>query len=369
MPSLLFSPFTLRSVTFTNRIMVSPMGQCSAVEGCATDWHMVHLGSLAISGPGAVCIEATAIHPNGRGTPADLGLWNEDQAEALKGPLRFCRQHSDARIGMQLWHVGRKGSIKPAWDRHALVPESEGGWQVFGASDIPYPGRHQPAALSLAQIRELQAAFKASARRAARLGIDFAEVHGAHGYLIHNFLSPLTNNRTDAYGGSLDNRMRFALEVFQAMREEWPADRPLGMRLSATDWADGGWTVEDSVVFAKRLKALGCDYITASSGGSVPEQKISIHPGYQVPLARQIREEAAIPTIAIGLITQARQAEDIIARGDADMVAIARGMLFNPRWAWHAAIELGAEPAFPVQYERAHPAMRATDFLKAKRDD
>lgn len=368
MTSALFSPFKLRSITFPNRIMVSPMGQCSAENGQATDWHMVHLGSLAISGPGAVCIEATAVHPNGRGTAVDLGLWNEDQVEALKAPLAFCRKHSPSMIGMQLWHVGRKGSVKPAWERHELVPESQGGWKVFGASDLPYPGRHQPVALSTSQIREMCGAFRASARRAATLGIDFAEVHGAHGYLIHNFLSPLTNNRTDEYGGSLENRMRFALEVFEAMREEWPADRPLGMRLSATDWVDGGWTVEDSVVLGKRLKALGCDYITASSGGSVPEQNISIHPGYQVPFARQIREEVGIPTVAIGLITQARQAEDIIARGDADMVSLARGMLFNPRWTWHAAIELGDEPTFPVQYERAHPAMRVTDFLKAKRD-
>ncbi len=368
MASQLFSPFKLRSVTFPNRIMVSPMGQCSAEDGCATDWHMVHLGTLALSGAGAVGIEATAVHPNGRNTAVDLGLWNDAQAEALRAPIAFCRKHSQAKIGLQLWHVGRKGSVKPAWERHQPVTPAQGGWEVYGASDIPYPGRHVPHALTPAQIAGLTGDFRAAARRCAQLDLDFLEVHGAHGYLLHNFLSPLTNNRSDAYGGSLENRMRFLLEVFEAVREEWPSEKPLGVRLSATDWVEGGWTVDDSVVLGKRLKAMGCDYITASSGGSVPEQQIAIHPGYQVPFARRIREEVGIPTVAVGLITEPKQAEEIIARGDADMVALARGMIFNPRWPWHAAIELGAEPDFPVQYERAHPAMRKTDFLKAKRD-
>ena len=368
MTSQLFTPFSMRSITFPNRIMVSPMGQCSADEGRATDWHMVHLGSMALSNPGALCTEAIAVHPNGRNTALDLGLWNDEQAEALKVPLAFCRQHSNVKVGVQLWHVGRKGSVRPAWEGHRPVSQSEGGWEVFGASDIPYPGRHQPTALATSQIRNLCASFRASARRAAALGIDFAEVHGAHGYLLHNFLSPLTNKRADAYGGSLVNRMRFALEAFEAVREEWPVDKPVGMRISATDWVDGGWSIEESIELAKRLKQLGCDYITASSGGSVPEQAITIHPGYQVPFARRIREEVGIPTVAVGLITEPRQAEDIIANGDADMVALARGMIFNTRWPWHAAVELGVEPDFPVQYERAHPAMRKTDFLKAKRD-
>ena len=368
MSSKLFSPITLRSVTFPNRIMVSPMGQCSAENGHATDWHMVHLGTLALSGAGGLCIEATAVHPNGRNTPVDLGIWEDTHVAALAPVLKFCRQHSPSKIGMQLWHVGRKGSVRPAWERHQPIPIAEGGWQVYGASELPYPGRHQPAALTTAQIGELRSAYCAGARRAHALGLDFLEVHGAHGYLIHNFLSPLTNDRTDEYGGSLENRMRFALETFEAVRAAWPADKPLGFRVSATDWVDGGWTVEDSVVLGKRLKALGCDYITASSGGSVPEQKIAVGPGYQVPFARRLREEVGMVTVAVGLITEARQAEDILARGDADMVALARGMIFNPRWPWHAAIELGAEPTFPVQYERAHPAMRSGDFLKAKRD-
>ena len=368
MGSRLFSPFTLRSLTFQNRIMVSPMGQCSAEDGCATHWHMMHLGNLAISGAGAVVVEATAINPTGRNTPVDLGLWNDQQTEALRAPLEFCRRHSRAKFGLQLWHAGRKGSVMPAWDRNKLIPPERGGWQVSGASGIPYPGRHQPHALDPDEIAQNIADYVAAAKRAGQLNLDFLEIHAAHGYLLHNFLSPLTNTRSDRYGGSLENRMRFPLEVFQAVRAVWPDEKPLGMRLSATDWVDGGWSLADSVVLSTRLRALGCDYITASSGGAVPEQSIDIHPGYQVPFAEAIRREANIATIAVGLITEPRQAEEILLRGQADMVALARAMIFNPRWPWHAAIELGEEPDFPPQYERAHPAMRQTDFLKAKRD-
>ncbi|MBI4192740.1 MAG: NADH:flavin oxidoreductase/NADH oxidase [Betaproteobacteria bacterium] len=368
MGSRLFSPFTLRALTFQNRIMVSPMGQCSAEDGCATHWHLMHLGNLAISGAGAVVVEATAINPSGRNTPVDLGLWNDQQAEALEMPLAFCRRHSSAKLGLQLWHAGRKGSVMPAWERNKLIPQDRGGWQVYGASDIPYPGRHQPRALEPDQIEQCIGDFVAAAKRADQLNLDFLEIHGAHGYLIHNFLSPLTNTRSDRYGGDLENRMRFALEVFQAVRAVWPSEKPLGMRLSTTDWVDGGWSLADSVVLATRLRALGCDYITASSGGAVPEQNINIHSGYQVPFADEIRREAKIATIAVGLIIEPRQAEEILARGQADMVALARVMLFNPRWPWHAAIELGEEPSIPPQYERAHPAMRRMDFLKAKRD-
>ncbi len=368
MKSALFSPFTLRSVTFPNRIAVSPMGQCSAIDGCATDWHMMHLGSMAISGAGAVCVEATAVTPNGRNTPVDLGLWNDRQAEALAPVIRFCRAHSDVRIGLQLWHVGRKGSVMPAWERHRPITPAEGGWEVHGPSALPYPGRHVPVAVSVEQIQRIVGEFAAAARRAVQLGLDFLEVHGAHGYLLHNFLSPLTNQRTDQYGGSTDNRMRMLLEVFAAVRAVAPEGMPVGTRISATDWVEGGWTLDESVLLARRLRELGCDYITASSGGSVPDQKIPIGPGYQVPLAGRLRAETGMPTVAVGLITEPRQAETIIASGQADMVALARGMLYNPRWPWHAAIELGEEPSFPVQYERAHPAMRKTDFLKAKRD-
>ena len=368
MKTHLFSPFKLRSVTFPNRIMVSPMGQCSAIDGCATDWHLMHLGSLAVSGAGALTVEATAVSPNGRNTPVDLGLWSDRHVAALAPAIRFCREHSPARIGLQLWHVGRKGSVRPAWERHKPIPPSEGGWSVYGPSAIPYPGRHIPIAASLDDIRTIIGEFAAVARRARELGLDYLEVHGAHGYLLHNFLSPLTNQRDDQYGGSSANRMRLLLEVFEAVRAEWPEDKPVGVRISATDWVDGGWTLDESVQLAARLRELGCDYITASSGGSVPEQNIKIEPGYQVPFAERIRRETGMPTIAVGLITAPRHAEEILAEGKADMIALGRGMLFNPRWPWHAALELGEEPTFPVQYERSHPAMRVTDFLKAKRD-
>ena len=368
MASKLFSPLTVRSVTFPNRIMVSPMGQCSAVDGCATDWHLMHLGTLAISGAGAIGVEATAVSPEGRNTPVDLGLWNDEQAEALQPALRFCRSHSDARFGLQLWHVGRKGSVRPAWEGHRPIPRSEGGWQVYGPSSVPYPGRHVPVAMTVEHMQRTIADFVAAAKRARELGFDYLEVHGAHGYLLHNFLSPLTNQRNDDYGGSTRNRMRFPLEVFSAVRDVWPNDKPLGMRLSTTDWVDGGWTLEESVELVRELQRLGCDYVTASSGGSVPEQKIAVRPGYQIPFAERIRRDTGIATVAVGLITEAAMAEDTIASGKADMVALARGMLYNPRWPWHAAIELGVEPTFPPQYERAHPAMRKGDFLKARRD-
>jgi 2,4-dienoyl-CoA reductase-like NADH-dependent reductase (Old Yellow Enzyme family) len=365
---MLFQPLTMRSITFSNRIMVSPMGQCSAIDGCATNWHMMHLGNMAISGAGALCIEATAVNPSGRNSPVDLGIWGDKQAEAIRPAIEFCRENSDARLGMQLWHAGRKGSVRPAWERHKLVPKDEGGWDVYGPSNIPYPNRWVPVAMNAEQIAGVVGDFATAARRADQLGLDFLEMHGAHGYLLHNFLSPLTNKRTDEYGGILQGRMRFVLEVSKAVRAVWPDHKPLGIRLSCSDWVVGGWTIEDSVVLGKELKKLGYDYITASSGGSVPEQDIKIGPGYQVPFAEVIKKEVGITTVAVGLITETKQAEAILAEGRADFVALARGMIYNPRWPWHAAVELGVEPTFPVQYERAHPAMRKTDFLKAKRD-
>jgi len=366
--SQLFSPLQMRSLSFKNRIMVSPMGQCSAVNGCANNWHLMNLGNLAVSGAGSVVIEATAVSPTGLNTPVDLGLWNDEQAEALEPIVAFCRKYSTALLGLQLWHAGRKGSVMPTWEKNRPIQSDEGGWPVYSASSIPYPGRHIPIAMSYEMITAVIEDYVGSAKRALHLGIDFLEIHSAHGYLLHNFLSPLTNLRSDGYGGSSINRMRFPLEVFTAVREAWPENKPIGMRISTTDWIEGGWSVEESVELCKRLRALGCDYITASSGGTLPVQSIPIHPGYQVPFAKRIREEADIPTVAVGLITEPQQAEQIIASGQADIVAIARGMIFNPRWPWHAAIELGEEPSFPVQYERAHPAMRNSDFLKGTRN-
>ncbi len=368
MTSTLFSPIAMRAVTFPNRIMVSPMGQCSAVDGVMNDWHLMHLGSMAVSGAGAVCIEATAVVPRGLNCPSDSGLWNDEQRDALGRIVEFCRRHSNARFGLQLWHAGRKGSVTTPWQRQTPIAIADGGWQVQGPSAIPYPGRHLPEAMTLDDIGRLQDAYAAATRRARDLDLDFLEIHCAHGYLLHSFLSPLANQRTDAYGGSLENRMRLPLEVYERIRAAWPEGKPIGVRISASDWMDDGWTLDESVELARRLRARGCDYITASSGGLHPGQKIAIGPGYQVPFAQRIREEAGLPTVAVGLITEPRQAEALLASGKADMVALGRAMLFNARWPWHAALELGEEPDFPPQYERAHPKMRVMDFLKPKFD-
>ena len=297
---LLFTPLTIKSVTFDNRIMVSPMGQCSAVDGCATDWHMMHLGTMAISGAGALCIEATAVSPEGRNTPVDLGLWSSKQAEALRPAIEFCRRNSNAKLGIQLWHVGRKGSVRPAWERHKPIPKEEDGWDVYGPSDLPYPGRWTPVAMTEEHIAKVISDFVAAAKSADALGLDFLEVHGAHGYLLHNFLSPLVNKRNDGYGGDIQGRMRFVLELSKAVREKSGRGKNRSEFVcSCTDWVKGGWSIDDSVVLAKELKKLGYDYITASSGGSVPEQDIKIGPSYQVPFAEAIRKQAGITTLPL----------------------------------------------------------------------
>jgi 2,4-dienoyl-CoA reductase-like NADH-dependent reductase (Old Yellow Enzyme family) len=368
MGSVLFSPLTLRGLTLPNRIVVSPMGQYSADDGCAGPWHLMHLGHLALSGAGLLITEATAVHPEGRISKNDLGLWGDRQAAALEPVIAFCRRHGGAQLGMQLYHAGRKASVTVAWERQRPIAKADGGWTIHAPSAIAYPGRDQPEALSEAGVAALVRAFADAAARADRLGLDLIEIHGAHGYLIHSFLSPLSNRRTDRYGGSLDNRCRFALEVFDAIRAVWPERKPLGVRLSATDWAAGGWTLDDSVHLARALKARGCDFVTASSGGTTPEQQLTVGPGYQVPLAERLRRDAGMATVAVGLITEPRQAEAILAGHQADLVALARGMLFNPRWPWHAATELGERVFYPKQYERAHPSMRGGDFLKPARD-
>jgi 2,4-dienoyl-CoA reductase-like NADH-dependent reductase (Old Yellow Enzyme family) len=300
-------------------------------------------------------------------SPGDLGLWCDENEAALRPIIEFCRKYGSARIGLQLQHAGRKGSVTRAWERQRDIPKEQGGWTVHSPDTIPYPGREPPVALDHGQIKRLLSSYAEAAWRADRLGIDLLEIHSAHGYLLHSFLSPLSNQRKDDYGGSREGRMRFVLEVFQSVRDAWPAHKPLGVRISASDWVEGGWSIEDSVVLAKRLKELGCDYITASSGGAVPEQKITVHPGYQVPFAERIRKEADIATMAVGLITQPQQAEEILSRGQADLIALGRAILFNPRWPWHAAAELGEEAAYPPQYERSHPSMRRGDFLKPAR--
>ena len=367
MPAL-FTPLSLRETTLSNRIVVSPMGQHSAEDGLAGDWHLMHLGQFAVSGPGLVITEAVAVEPRGRVSRGDLGLWSDAQASALARIVAFCRAHGGAKLGIQLYHAGRKGSVSKSWERQLAIPPASGGWEILGPSASPYPGRATPIALDAAGIAAIRAGFVAATRRADDAGFDLIELHAAHGYLLHNFLSPLANARTDAYGGSLENRMRLTLEVFDAVRAAWPGAKPLGVRVSATDWAPGGWTETDCLALCAALQSRGCDYICASSGGTTPEQSIRVAPLYQVPFAERIRRELAIPTMAVGLITEPLQANGIVAQGRADLVALARGMLYDPRWAWHAAEALGADAYFPPQYDRAHPSMRRNDSFKVYRE-
>jgi 2,4-dienoyl-CoA reductase-like NADH-dependent reductase (Old Yellow Enzyme family) len=356
----LFEPLTLRGLTLPNRIMVSPMCQYSAVDGSATDWHMAHLGSLALSGAGLLCVEATAVTPDGRITAGDLGLYSDDNERALGRVVAMLRAAAPVKLALQLAHAGRKGSSRPPWEGGKLVPMAQGGWQPVAPSAVPHAaGEAPPRAFAADELTALRGAFAEAARRAGRLGFDALELHCAHGYLLHEFLSPVANRRQDAYGGSLANRMRFPLEVFEAVRAAFPGERPVGVRVSATDWLDGvepdSWTVENTVEFAQALKRRGCDWIDVSSGGISPRQKIALGPGYQVPFAEIVRTETGLPTVAVGLITEPRQAETIIEAGRADMVALARGFLYDPRWAWHAAAELGGTVDAPRQYWRALP--------------
>lgn len=363
--SALFSPIKLRGLTLKNRLVVSPMCQYSAEDGVANDWHFTHINNLSLSGAAMFCIEATHVEAIGRITPGCLGLYSDACEAALEPILASVRKHSSTAIAMQLAHAGRKASSARPWDGGQLIPAGEGGWQTVGPSALPHKeGEAAPLALDAAGLKRIREAFVDSTRRAARLGIDAIEVHGAHGYLMHQFLSPISNRRTDDYGGSLENRMRFPLEVFDAVRAAFPADKPVGMRVSSTDWVEGGWDLEQTIAFAKALKARGVDWIDASSGGVSPLQKIPLGPGYQVQFADAIKRETGLATIAVGLITEAKQAEEIVASGKADMVALARGMLYDPRWPWHAAAELGAEVEAPPQYWRSQPSTQKALFGK-----
>ncbi|MDR3641071.1 MAG: NADH:flavin oxidoreductase/NADH oxidase [Humidesulfovibrio sp.] len=354
--STLFSPLALGPLTLQNRIIVAPMCQYSAKDGQAQDWHLMHLGGLALSGAGLLITEATAVEPEGRISAADLGLYDDATEAALGRVLHAVRKHSSIPVAVQLAHAGRKASCALPWQGGQFTPPDVGGWLPVAPSPLPYtPGDLAPKELDLAGIARIRDAFVASAKRAARLGVDAVELHAAHGYLLHEFLSPLSNRRTDEYGGSLENRMRLVLEVFAALREVLPAPLALGVRISASDWVDGGWDVEQSIALSHRLKALGAAYIHVSSGGLSPDQQIVVGPGYQVPFASAIRRETGLATIAVGLITEAGQAEGIVAGGQADAVALARGMLFDPRWPWHAAALLDAQVDCPPQYLRCQP--------------
>lgn len=354
--SQLFSPLTLRSLVIPNRIVVSPMCQYSAQNGEANSWHFIHLGNLALSGAGMLCIEAAAVEPDGRITPGDLGLWDDATEAALKPVFAAIRQHSKIAVTMQLGHAGRKASSAVPWDGGQLIPVAKGGWVTHGPSArAQMEGEELPLALELSGLDRIREAFVASTVRAARLGVDALEIHAAHGYLLHEFLSPIANHRADIYGGSLENRMRFPLEVFDAVRAAFPAEKPIGVKVSATDWMEGGWDIEQTIAFSRELKKRGVDWIDVSSGGISPLQKITVGAGYQVPFAQAVKDATGVHTFAVGLITDAQQAEEIIASGKADAVALARGMLYDPRWPWHAAAELGAVLEAPPPYWRAPP--------------
>jgi 2,4-dienoyl-CoA reductase-like NADH-dependent reductase (Old Yellow Enzyme family) len=358
MASQLFSPITLGGVTLENRIVVAPMCQYSSEDGLANDWHVQHLGSLSLSGAGLLMIEATAVERIGRITHGCLGLWSEAHERALAPAVALVRRHGTAKLGIQLAHAGRKASAQVPWKGGGALGPNEAPWPTVAPSALPFAEAwHTPAALDEAGLARIKSAFVEAAQRALRLGLDVVELHCAHGYLLSEFVSPLSNTRSDAYGGSREKRLRFPLEVAAAVRAVWPTERVLGARISGSDWAEGGADIEDAVAFARELKGLGLDYVCVSSGNVVSAQKIAPGPGFQVGFAAEVKKRAGIATRAVGLIVTPHQAEAIIASGQADMVALARGFLDDPRWAWHAADALGASVKAPPQYARARPAV------------
>ncbi|HXS76655.1 MAG TPA: NADH:flavin oxidoreductase/NADH oxidase [Terracidiphilus sp.] len=355
MTATLFTPLQLRSVVFSNRIGVSPMCEYSSEDGFATDWHLVHLGARAQGGAGLVMVEASAVTPEGRISNGDLGIWKDEHIEKLAQIVRFIHAQG-SRAGIQLAHAGRKGSMTVPFGGERLLSPEQGRWQTVAPSAIPFSDSYSvPKALDDAEIAGVVSAFANAAKRAIAAGFDFVEIHGAHGYLLHEFLSPLANQRTDQYGGSFESRVRLPLEVVTAVRAAWPEHLPLFMRISATDWAEGGWMPDESVELAGKLRGHGVDLVDVSSGGLVPYAKIPAGPGFQVPFAERIRKEAGVPTAAVGLITEPKQANEIIAREQADIVLLAREMLRDPYWTLHAAEALGEKASWPVQYLRAAP--------------
>jgi len=350
----LFSPLKIKNTEFKNRIVVSPMCEYSSKDGFANDWHLVHLGAFAVGGASLVFTEATAVSPEGRISPGDLGIWKEAHIEKLKQITGFIHQH-DSHAGIQLAHAGRKASHQVPWEGGKQIPSTaEGGWKTLGPSAISFTDAEEaPQEIDKAGIGKVKADFKAAASRALKAGFDVIEIHGAHGYLVHEFYSPLSNHRTDEYGGSFENRTRLLLEITDSVKEVWPEDKPLFVRISSTDWTEGGWTGEDSVALAKLLKEKGVDLVDCSSGGNVATAKIPLKPGYQVEFADKVRKEAGVLTGAVGLITTPQQADEIIKTGEADMVLLAREMLRDPHFPLRAAHVLGRDVKWPVQYERA----------------
>jgi 2,4-dienoyl-CoA reductase-like NADH-dependent reductase (Old Yellow Enzyme family) len=360
----LFTPLKLRHLNLANRIVIAPMCQYSAKDGCMNDWHLMHLGNLAQSGAGLLTIEASAVSPEGRITYGDVGLYDDATEAAMARVIDHIRRYSDMPVAIQLGHAGRKASCDLPWQGGApLAPDHANGWQTQAPSAVPFdPRATPPTALDAAGLAQVRDAFAAAAIRSGRIGFDAVQIHVAHGYLLHEFLSPLSNRRDDQYGGSLENRARFPLEVFDAVRAAFTADRPVTLRISATDWVDGGFTLEEAIAFSRMAEARGVDAIHVSSAGLHPDQKIPVGPGYQVPLARAIKAAVSIPVVAVGLITDPSHAEAIIANGDADMIALARTILYDPRWPWHAAAALGGQVKAANQYLRCQPAQHRNLF-------
>ena len=355
MTATLFSQYRMRGLALSNRIAFGPMCQYAATNGVASDWHIAHLGGFAISGAGLVITEATGVEPRGRISNLCLGLYSDECELALKRVVDFCREYGSAKLGIQLAHAGRKGAATASWMPRRPLTKEEGWWQPEAPSYIEDGVHSHPVVLDKPRIEEIKQAWVNATRRADRVGFDLIELHFAHGYLVNQFLSPLTNHRTDEYGGTREKRMRAALEIFERCRTAWPDDKPMGVRISAVDWVEGGWEIEDSVALAIELKKLGCDYIAASSGGSSMKQKIVAGPGYQVPFAEAIRQRSGTATMAIGQISGARQAEEILTGGKADLIGMVRPLVYDPRWPWHAAVELGVHIDYPKRYRSAHP--------------
>ena len=366
MSVLLFAPLALRGLTLPNRIVVEPMTQFSTRDGTAGDWHLMHLGQYAVSGAGLVLTESTYVAPDARNTPMCLSLYTDEQEQAITRIKRFFDAYGTARFGVQLCHAGRRASAREPWLGGGPRAPADGGHETWAPSPIPISSRWPaPRPLDNAQMHRIRDAFVAASRRAWQAGADVIELHCAHGYLMHQFLSPLSNQRTDRYGGNLENRMRFPLEVFAALRAASPDDKPVGVRVSATDWVAGGWDLAQTITFAKALQALGCDFIDVSSGGLSTEQRIVVGPGYQTPFAAAIKAAVRMKVIAVGLITDPHQAEAILRDGHADMIGLARAVMYDPRWPWHAAHALGAAMDYPRQYERAHPSRAGAAGINA----
>ena len=366
MATTLFSPIKLRGLTIANRVTVAPMCQYSATDGVPQDWHLVHLGQFALSGPGLILTEATGVEPQGRITLGCTGLYNDATEQAFSRIINFIKSVSDIAVGIQLGHAGRKGSTVEPWKGGGMI-EGKGAWHPQAPSAVPYlSGWPAPDPMNNDDLHRVKKAFVDATRHADRVGFDTIQIHMAHGYLLHQFLSPITNRRSDQYGGDLNSRMRYPLEIFEAVRAAFPSEKPVMVRLSATDWIEGGWDIEQSIDFCRALKKLGCDMVDVSSGGLDQAQKIITGPGYQTDLSQRIRSESGIATMTVGQITDPIQAETILRTDQADMVALARGMLWDPRWTWKAAVALDQEIELPAPYARCNPKLSATPFVSRK---